>query len=140
MEAAAVVEIGLTRAEFWDLTPRQFQAFMDRHVDREIRHDRRIALLAVMYRNAHRGDGEQVFTLDDFAPLRQTANAEPPWTGPAFLKPCPECKVPKWQGHRPDCKIGQRQFENAAGRAKQETEQALDMIAAHGKTWLEPKT
>jgi hypothetical protein len=70
MEAAGVVEIGLSRAEFWALTPRQFQNLWERYQDREIRHDRRTALLAAMYRNAHLRSGEAPFTIEHFAPSR----------------------------------------------------------------------
>jgi hypothetical protein len=35
MEAAAVVDIGLSRAEFWALTARQFWNFFDRYTERQ---------------------------------------------------------------------------------------------------------
>jgi len=37
MEATAVVEIGLSRAEFWSLTPRQFDKFFEAFIEREKR-------------------------------------------------------------------------------------------------------
>lgn len=138
MEAAAVSEIGLSRDEFWSLTPRQFQRFYDRYREREIRHERRTALLATMYRNAHRSDGEQPFTIDDFAPPLPSQQ-EPAFEGPAFLKPCRECKVPKWQGHLLGCKLGQRQFEQAVAKATHAAERAQEKAAQHGQVVIEPR-
>jgi hypothetical protein len=79
MEAAGVVEIGLSRAEFWALTHRQFQNLFDRYIDREIRHERRTALLATLYANAHRDPQKraQPFTLEDFAPPLRGSEAKP---------------------------------------------------------------
>lgn len=141
MEAAAVVEIGITRAAFWNLTPREFRALWDRHTDREIRHARQIGQICALFANANRDTKKhpEPFTIDDFAPQERGATQDRPFEGPAFLKPCTECKVPKWRGHAPTCRLGQRQFERAAGRAKHATKQALELIAAHGKGYLEPK-
>ena len=46
MEAAAVVDLNLSRAEFWSMTPREFAACFQRHSEREYRADRRFAFLA----------------------------------------------------------------------------------------------
>jgi len=144
MEAEAVVDIGLSRAEFWELTPRQFQTFRDRYADREIQHERRTGLLAALYANAHRDQGtrSEPFTVEDFAPAIRGTRAqpvEPPYEGPAILKPCPECGVPKWRGHLPDCKTGARQFSRAVGKARHMSEKAQEKIANFGKPIVEHK-
>ena len=46
MEAAAVVDLNLSRADFWSMTPREFAACFQRHSEREYRADRRFAFLA----------------------------------------------------------------------------------------------
>ena len=138
MEAAAVVELGLRPADFWDLTQRQFQAMLDRHVDREIRHERSFHTLTALFANANFKLDEPA-TVDSFAPPLRGAPHEPPFDGPAFLKPCRECKVPRWQGHLPDCQTGQRQFQATLGKVRRATERAQEMAAAHGRGFLEPK-
>ena len=145
MEAAGVVDIGLSRAEFWELTPRQFQGFFDRYQDREVRHERRTGLLAALYANAHRDTDErpEPFTVDDFAPALRgatvTKQAEPPFEGPAFLRPCAECGTPKWRGHLIGCKTGERQFSRALGKANRITEEAQERTESFGKPFLERK-
>jgi hypothetical protein len=64
-----VVDIGLSRAEFWCLTPRQFWNLYDRYVAREIRHAREGAQLTALYAEMHRDKDKrkQPFTIDDFA-------------------------------------------------------------------------
>lgn len=144
MEAAGVVDLGLSRGEFWELTLRQFGAMMDRFVDREIRHERRTGMLAALYANAHRDEKarSEPFTVEDFAPaLRgtRTEPAEPPFDGPAFLKPCPECLTPKWRGHLIGCKTGERQFSRGLAQATQMAEKAQELAARTGKPFLERK-
>ena len=51
MEQTAVVDIGLTRAECWDLTPREYDGFFQRFLEREDRANRRAALIAVHIAN-----------------------------------------------------------------------------------------
>ena len=51
MWAAGVVDLGLTSAVFWDLTPHEFDLLFDRHLDREDRANRRAALIAVHIAN-----------------------------------------------------------------------------------------
>jgi hypothetical protein len=141
MEAEAVVDIGLSLSEFWQLTPRQFQTMRIRYTDREIRHERRTGLLAALYANAHRDpDKRGLFTVEDFAPaLRQSAAepAEPAFDGPPFLKPCPECGIPKWQGHMEWCKTGQKHFGRALNRAKASVQEGKKLTERQGKPILE---
>ena len=69
MEAAAV-EVGLSLDEYYSLTPRRWQLIFERYVDREIRHERSIGMLAMLYANAHR-DYEKhpkAYRIEDFAP------------------------------------------------------------------------
>jgi hypothetical protein len=79
MEAAAVADIGLTRADFWELTPHQFWAFHDRHVENEIRRARHSAQLMALFANANfRGDQHpQPFVIDNFAPPLPGSQAKP---------------------------------------------------------------
>jgi hypothetical protein len=142
MEAEAVVDIGLSRSEFWEMTPRQFQAMRNRYTDREIRHERRTGLLAALYANAHRDPDKRAepFTIEDFAPaLRKSASepAEPAFEGPAFLKPCPECGIAKWQGHMEWCKTGQKHFGQALDRAKASVQQGKELTERQGKPIVE---
>lgn len=140
MEAAGVVDLGLSRAEFWELTPRRFGAMMDRFIDREIRHERRTGMLAALYANAHRDEKERPdpFAIEDFAPaLRNGEPPEPKFDGPAFLKPCAECGVPKWQGHHPDCATGQRYFTRSLAKVTRATEDAYEVVKRSGKPYLE---
>lgn len=52
------MELGLSRAEFWRLTPREFRAFTDRLDEREQRADHRFGVLAALAANMMR-DGEK---------------------------------------------------------------------------------
>lgn len=142
MEAAAV-EIGLSLAEFYGLTPSRFFNLYDRYVDREIRHARQFNVLTTLYANAHRDEAKrpQEFIIDDFAPALRSQVAESgprpaPFEGPAFLRPCDECGTPKWQGHLPGCKAGQRQFQGALDKAVHASEKIHEQIAEHGKGHL----
>jgi hypothetical protein len=144
MEAAGVVDLGLSSAEFWELTPRRFGTMMDRFFDREIRHERQTGLLAALYANAHRDEEKrsEPFTIEDFAPaLRNDAakSAEPAFDGPAFLKPCAECGTPKWRGHLIWCKTGERQFARVLGKAQSKATEAQEKAAQVGKAFLEPR-
>lgn len=67
MEAAAVVDIGLSRSEFWALTPRQFWNLFDRHTSNEIRHSRDFHQLTALFARANL-KRDRPFTVDDFAP------------------------------------------------------------------------
>lgn len=142
MEAAAVVDIGLTRSEFWELTPRRFQALLDRFADREIRHARQQQILTAIFANVYRDTTErsEPFTVDDFAPkLAGSGPARPVFDGPAFLRPCNECGVPKWQGHLPYCKTGAKHFAAVLGTVTAATERVHELAESAGKPYLEPK-
>jgi Phage tail assembly chaperone protein, TAC len=137
--AAGVYDLRLTPAEFWDLTPREFNALWDRHIAAEERHDRRIALICTLYANAHRDEKKRstAFEITDFMP--KYGEQEPAFDGPAFLKPCAECGVAKWQGHMEWCKTGQRHFGQAIDRAKATVKEANEMIERHGKPFAEKR-
>lgn len=140
MEAAAV-EIGLSLAEFYDLTPSRFLNLFDRYLDREVRHARQASIMSVLYANAHRDEETRPdpFTIEDFAPaLRNHVNQRPtkPFDGPAFLRPCDECGTPKWQGHLPHCQAGQRQFQGTLDKVTRATERAREKAETFGKGFL----
>ncbi len=60
--------LGLTEAQFWEYTPHHVLTLWQFYLDGERRQDRRFALLACMYANAHRERHRQPFTIDDFVP------------------------------------------------------------------------
>lgn len=142
MEAAAV-EIGLSLAEFYGLTPSRFFNLYDRYLDREIRHARQIGQVTQAIGNSFlRGEEHpQAYTLEECAPALRSPAAKSgprpaPFEGPAFLRPCDECGTPKWQGHLPNCKAGQRQFQGALNKAVHASEKIHEQIAEHGKGHL----
>jgi hypothetical protein len=141
MEAAAVVDIGLTRAEFWELTPRRFQAMLDRFMSREIHRDRQQQILTTIFANVYRDPKERAapYTIDDFAPAMPGTDAKPKFDGPPFLRPCDECGVPKWQGHSPYCETGRKHFEGILAAVSESTQNVHTLVDSVGKVYLEPK-
>lgn len=145
MEATAV-EVGLTLGEYYSLTPIRFFNIRDRVRDKEIREARRIGQIPQLLANVYfRGDEHpDPFMLDEFAPrLRsQVAESGPrpvPFEGPEFLRPCAECRTPKWQGHLPGCKAGQRQFQTLLDKTARATERLHEEVANAGKAFLVPR-
>lgn len=72
MLAAAVVDIGISVQEFWELTPREFDMLFDRCLDVEERMNRRFGQLCAVVANIVR-DAKlkpEPYTIDDFAPKR----------------------------------------------------------------------
>jgi len=138
MEAAAVVDIGLTRQEFWELTPRRFQSLLGRFTE----HVRQAQILTTLMANIYRNTEEkpEPYTIDDFAPqVAGSGPQRPKFDGPAFLRPCDECEVPKWQGHHPDCKTGAKHFAAVLGSVVGATERIHELSESAGKPYLEPK-
>jgi hypothetical protein len=82
MEANALGEVGLSRAEFWELTPRQWAAIWERYCDKEIRHERRFGMLAMLKANldSDRRKHPQPYSIEDFAPALRGAKAPQPFT------------------------------------------------------------
>jgi hypothetical protein len=70
--------VGLSRAEFWDLTPRHWERIWERYVDKQIREDRRFGQLAAVYANIHRDREEhpQPYTIENFAPALRGQKVE----------------------------------------------------------------
>lgn len=60
------MDLGLGDAEFWRLTPRQFDALVRRWIAREQREDRRAAVTAAVLANIYRKPHSRALTLDDF--------------------------------------------------------------------------
>ncbi len=54
MWAAGLIDLGLTDAQFWELTPRQFKLLMERRLAMEDRQVFPTKVLATMFANAHR--------------------------------------------------------------------------------------
>lgn len=105
MWATGVYDLGLTDAQFWALTPRQYDLLANRFLDAEERASQRFGLLATLYANAHR-DREKhphPFELQDFAPSRNGTHAT------VRHKPdhCSECGLHVYYGHAAECKHGQ---------------------------------
>jgi len=97
----------------------------DRHLDAEERKDRRIALLACMYANAHRDEKKQLrpFTISDFMPGRSRPF---PVQGAGPTAPCPECGTPRWQGHLPDCELGRMRFSGQVADLRERHNKAME--------------
>jgi hypothetical protein len=71
MLSFARVVLGLSHQEFWDLTPREFSAFLDMHERQQERADMRFGVVAASVRNAQRiKDSDHIFTPYDFFNLR----------------------------------------------------------------------
>jgi hypothetical protein len=68
--------LGLTDAEFWEMTPREFFAVWEQYLDAEERADRRIGMLYTMYYNAHRAEHAPAQSLDELFPRRHAARVE----------------------------------------------------------------
>lgn len=64
--------LGLTADEFWQLTPRHWDAVWNQYLDSEERQDRRIGMLYTMYYNAHRPEHSQAMKLDEMFPARNS--------------------------------------------------------------------
>lgn len=69
--------MGLTDAEFWDLTPRQYWALVERAAQRRYHLDRQIATVAAIIAEAHRDRKKRnkEFTADDFCLSRNPSGA-----------------------------------------------------------------
>ena len=81
MQAAAVGDLGLGLAEFWNLTPAHFMAVWRRFEAREQRLDRRAALIASLLCEINRDSSKKPdpFTIADFMP--KTAKKTVPGQG-----------------------------------------------------------
>lgn len=66
--------LGLTDAEFWEMTPREFHAVFEKYLDSEERQDRRAGMLYVLYYNSHRPEHASPLTLEEFLPGRKSKN------------------------------------------------------------------
>jgi len=75
--ALGLYDLGLAPAVFWSLTMRELDVLWKRHLAAEERRDRRVALLATMYANAHRDEKKKLspYELEDFMPRRPTPDA-----------------------------------------------------------------
>jgi hypothetical protein len=106
MWASGVYDLGLTDAQFWAITPRQFHALYERHLDAMERQARNFGLLAVLYGEAHRDKTKRAvpFMIEDFVPSRRGTAA----IAPAKGGHCPECGLHEAVGHSPDCNRGQQ--------------------------------
>lgn len=80
MEAAAVGDLGLTIAEFWEMTPRHLLAAYRRFEAAEERADRRTAFIVATLANAHRDSRQhpEPFTIEDFMPRHGAGQTSQP--------------------------------------------------------------
>ena len=128
-----MVDLGLTPDVYWSLTLRELRAMLDRYLAREERQDRRFAMLAALYANAHRDEQKKSdpFTIEDFTPA---TNRKPAAMvqGSSPVAPCPECGVPRWQGHLPYCEFGQRHFQRLIGAAR-DHKAVMEGMTRHGR-------
>lgn len=81
----ARVDLGLTDADFWELTPRLFFILHGQFLESEKRHDMRWANWFALYANAHRDPAKQpkAWTAQDFmpgeGPRRKLSRDKPVW-------------------------------------------------------------
>ena len=110
-------DLGLTDSQLWAMTPRHYDALLQRFLDRQERDNKRFGLLAMLYANVHRKDGQKPFSLDDFAPSRHGLITPP--NQMYISNRCRECGIHEGMGHLIDCQTGQSlmQYNLAAVKA-----------------------
>lgn len=76
MWAAGVYDLGLTDAQFWEYTPRQFLLLWDHHRETESRTDRRFASLGAWMLSAWgaKNPSGKPVTVDDLLPGSKPVN------------------------------------------------------------------
>ena len=115
MWACGVYDLGLSSETLFSLTPRHFDALLQRFLDQQEREAQRFGLLATLYANAHRDSKTraQPFAIDDFTPSRH---------GRAIAaKPdhCAECGLHAYYGHTEECRLGRELFDNMRAQMQQ---------------------
>lgn len=67
----ALVELGLSKAEFLKLTPAEWDSILHAWGRSQERHDRRTARVCMVLANSWRGTDDKLLTEDDFLPKTQ---------------------------------------------------------------------
>jgi hypothetical protein len=97
MWALGVYDLGLSDSQFSSLTPRHFDALLQRFLQQQ----ERDGALVTMYANVHRDKAihPQPYALQEFVPTRrQSATAK--------VDHCPECGLHEYHGHTAQCNRG----------------------------------